>query len=272
LDRTHKQYIGGKQARPDSAYSLTVSTASGGSVEVARGNRKDIRNAVEAARVAQPGWASQTAHSRAQILYYLAENLSVARAEMIDAIAASNGNPEAEFEAAIERTMLYAAWADKYDGHVHTAPWKGVIYTLNEPIGVVSVVASPEAPLVGLLSLILPAVALGNTVVALPSEVNPLPAVELYRILEMSDVPAGVVNICTGLHSEMAPTLAGHDDIDAIWHFGSPEGAAEAEKLSIGNLKQTWVPHGPVNWAEFTGREVLRHACQVKNVWVPVGE
>ena len=111
---------------------------------------------------------------------------------------------------------------------------------------------------------------MGNTVVVLPSQTNPLPAVELYRILDCSDVPGGVVNIITGLHAEMMPTIAGHDDVDAAWDFG--EHGGETERLSIGNLKQTWLPHGAADWEAFEGREMLRRATQVKNVWVPVGE
>lgn len=266
LDRTHKQFIGGKQVRPDSGYSLRWETEGREPIEVARGNRKDVRNAVQAARQAQDAWAGTTAHGRAQVLYYLAENLAAARSELLRWVG------EDEFEASVERAMVYAAWADKYDGRVHTAPWRGVVYTLNEPIGVVGIVCPPERPLLALLSLALPAVAMGNAVVVLPSEPEPGPAVELYRILDYSDVPGGVFNLLTGLHAEMAPTLAGHDDVDAIWHFGDPEGAKEAERLSIGNLKQTWTATRSIEWETFVGPEILRRSTQVKNVWVPVGE
>lgn len=271
LDRTHKQYIGGKQVRPDSGYSLSLALPSG-TVDVARGNRKDIRNAVEAARAAQTGWAGSTASLRAQILYYLAENLSAQRDAMIAAIGETVGESEREFETSVRRLMACAAWADKFDGQVHTAPWKGVIYTLHEPVGVVGIICPASAPLLALLTLTGAALALGNAIVALPSEANPMPAVELYRILDASDVPGGVLNLCTGLHAEMAPTLAGHDDVDAIWHFGEVASIAESERLSIGNLKQTWTSADAIDWAHFDVREVLRHATQVKNVWVPVGE
>ncbi|MBX7132954.1 MAG: aldehyde dehydrogenase family protein [Fimbriimonadaceae bacterium] len=267
LDRTHKQYIGGKQARPDSGYSLTIKLRGGGTAEVARGNRKDIRNAVEAARMAQPAWAGLTAHGRAQILYYLAENLSAVRPEFLAAECSG-----AEFDHSVNTIITCAAWADKFDGQVHTAPWKGVVYTLNEALGVVGIVCPDDLPLLGLLTLVMPAIAMGNTVVVLPSEKNPLPAVELYRVLETSDIPGGVINICTGLHAEMSATLAGHDDVDAIWHFGSPDGQTEAERLSIGNLKQTWTPHQMPSSSAMFLREAMRRATQVKNVWVPVGE
>jgi aldehyde dehydrogenase (NAD+) len=272
VDRTHKQYIGGKQVRPDSGYSITLDLADGSKEEVARGNRKDVRNAVEAAKAAQPGWASTTGHARAQILYYLAENLSGIAEEMKQAVIRSGGN-EHEVEASIERCFSYAAWADKFEGQVHGTPFRGLTYTLNEPVGVIGIVCGEHAPLLGFMSLLLPAVAMGNTVIVIPSENGPLPAVELYRVIEVSDVPGGVINILTGLHSEMETILAEHDGVDAIWHFGSAEARAKAEKLSVGNLKQIWAPEPP-DWtdAHAEGEYFLRHATQVKNIWVPFGE
>jgi aldehyde dehydrogenase (NAD+) len=272
VDRTHKQYIGGQQARPDSGYSLTLKLADGSSENFARGNRKDIRNAAEAAQNAKSSWGSTTGHLRAQILYYLAENLAAAEREMERAVLRCGGAPS-EVQASIERAFTYAAWADKFDGQVHGTQLRGMTYTLNEPVGVVGVVCPDAAPLLGLMSLALPAVAMGNTVVLLPSESGPLPAVELYRLLEMSDVPSGVFNILTGLHSEMQSHLAQHDGVDALWHFGAPEDRTSAEKLSVGNLKQTWTAE-PFDWAssEAEGQYFLRHATQVKNIWVPFGE
>ncbi len=272
VDRTHKQYVGGKQARPDGGYSVTLNLQDGTQEEVARGNRKDVRNAVEAAKNAQPGWAAMTGHARAQILYYLAENLSGVAEDMKHAVSRSGGD-ENEVEASIERCFSYAAWADKFEGQVHGTPLRGLTYTLNEAIGVIGIVCDENAPLLGLMSLLLPAVAMGNTVVLIPSENSPLPAVELYRVLEASDVPSGVINILTGLHSEMEAVLAEHDGVDAIWHFGDAEARAKAEKLSVGNLKQTWTPEPP-DWADAVteGAYFLRHATQVKNIWVPFGE
>ena len=279
IDRTPKLYIGGKQTRPDSGYSLTVLDPAGRHLgEVGQGNRKDIRNAVEAARKAL-GWAHTTAHNRAQVLYYLAENLAARGEEFGRRIASLAGDgPAAEQEVAlaIERIYAYAAWADKYDGLVHHTPFRNVTLAMPEPIGVLGVVA-PEAPsLLGFLSTVLPAIAMGNTVVAVPSGRWPLPVTDLYQVMETSDLPAGVVNIVTGLPHELAPVLAAHDDVDGMWYFGTPEGGAEVERLSSGNMKRTWVDHGMRrDWTDALageGEEFLEQATQVKNIWVPYGE
>jgi aldehyde dehydrogenase (NAD+) len=279
IDRTPKLYIGGKQTRPDSGYSLTVLDAAGRHLgEVGQGNRKDIRNAVEAARKAL-GWAHSTAHNRAQVLYYLAENLAARGEEFGRRIASLTGDgPAAEQEVAlaIERIYTYAAWADKYDGLVHHTPFRNVTLAMPEPIGVLGVVA-PEAPsLLGFLSTVLPAIAMGNTVVAVPSGRWPLPVTDLYQVMDTSDLPAGVVNIVTGLPEELAPVLAAHDDVDGMWYFGTAEGGAEVERLSSGNMKRTWVDHGMRrDWTDAPageGEEFLEQATQVKNIWVPYGE
>jgi aldehyde dehydrogenase (NAD+) len=280
IDRTPKLYIGGAQARPDSGYSLPVLDVDGRQVgEVGRGNRKDVRNAVEAARKAS-GWARATAHARAQVLYYLAENLAARGEEFGRRIAALSGDaPGAEREVAlaIERIYTYAALADKYDGLVHHTPYRNVTLAMPEPVGVLGLVC-PESPsLLGFVSLVLPAIAMGNTVVAVPSTSAPLLATDFYQVLDTSDVPAGVVNIVTGAQSELAPVLAAHDDVDGIWYFGSAEGGdAEVERLSAGNMKRTWVEHGhPRDWSDPVrgeGEEFLEQATQVKNIWVPYGE
>jgi aldehyde dehydrogenase (NAD+) len=279
IDRTPKLYIGGKQARPDSGYSLPVLDAGGRAFgEVGHGNRKDIRNAVEAARKGL-GWARTTAHNRAQVLYYLAENLAVRGDEFIRRITALTGDEEGaaqEVALAIERIYAYAAWADKYDGLVHHTPFRNVTLAMPEPIGVLGVV-SPEWPsLLGVVSVVLPAIAMGNTVVAVPSTPAPLLATDFYQVLDTSDVPPGVVNIVTGVREELAAVLAAHDDVDGIWYFGSAEGGAEVERLSAGNMKRTWVDHGHArDWLDplrGEGEEFLEQATQVKNIWVPYGE
>ncbi|HJR33641.1 MAG TPA: aldehyde dehydrogenase family protein [Gemmatimonadales bacterium] len=279
IDRTPKLYIGGKQARPDGGYSLPVLDAAGSQVaSVGRGNRKDIRNAVEAAHKAAEGWSRATAHTRAQVLYYFAENLAAREREFAERLGALTGGPEAgsaaEVGAAIQRAFSYAAWADKYDGRVHATPFRNVTLAMNEPIGVLGLVCPVEAPLLGFLSLVLPAAAMGNTVVAVPSERWPLPATDLYQVFDTSDVPGGVINIVTGARKELAPVLAAHDDVDGIWFYGPRGEAAEVEKLSAGNMKRTWVTWDPVDWMgtlEGEGGEFLRQATQVKNIWVPYG-
>jgi len=278
IDRTAKLYIGGVQTRPDQGYSLTVEDSSGRPLdEVARANRKDARNAVEAALGAS--WARTTAHMRAQILYYLGENLAARREEFEQRLRTVAGlapdTAAREVEVSVERAFLYAAWADKWDGAVHRTPYRNVTLAMPEPLGVMAVVC-PEAPaLLGFISSVLPAVALGNAVVAVASERWPLPATDLYQVLDTSDVPAGVVNILTGIKDEIVPTLAAHDAVDGIWYFGSAEGSREVEHAAAGNLKRTWVDHGRgFDWLadDGAGPEFLRHASQIKNIWVPYGE
>ncbi|MCA1439258.1 aldehyde dehydrogenase family protein [Ensifer sp. IC4062] len=280
LDRTAKLFIGGKQARPDGNYSRPVLSSKGKVIgEVGEGNRKDIRNAVVAAQAAS-AWSSATAHNRAQILYYIAENLSGRAAEFADRISAMTGataaGAKAEIDAAIARLFSYGAWADKYEGVVHQPPLRGVALAMPEPQGVVGVVCPPEAPLLGFISLVAPLIAVGNRVVAVPSEQHPLVATDFYSVLETSDVPAGVINIVTGSAIELAKTLAAHNDVDALWAFGSPELSALVEKLSVGNLKRTFVDYGKaIDWMDRTAAEgpaFLRRAVDVKNIWIPYGE
>jgi aldehyde dehydrogenase (NAD+) len=277
IDRTAKLFIRGKQARPDQGLSLRVTGPDGRAIgEVGEGNRKDIRNAVEAAHAAA-SWGFSTAHNRAQILYYVAENLSARAVEFAERVAEQTGlEGGPEVEAAISRLFSYAAWADKYDGAVHGVPLRGLTVAIVEPIGVVGIACPDEAPLLGFVSLVAPTVAMGNTVVVIPSEKHPLSATDFYQILETSDVPAGVVNIVTGRRDVLSKTLAGHDDVDAMWYFGGAEGAKLVEAASAGNMKRTFTSHGrAVQWfdpLEGEGPEFLREATQVKNIWTPSGE
>jgi aldehyde dehydrogenase (NAD+) len=277
VDRTAKLFIGGKQARPDSGYSTRIVGADGRVLgEVGEGNRKDLRNAVEAAHGALAGWSRATGHNRAQILYYIAENLATRSAELAARVSAmTGGDGEAEVEASVQRLFTYGAWADKYDGQVHQVPLRGVALAMNEPMGVMGLVAPDGHPLLGLISLIGPAIAVGNTVVAIPSEKAPLAATDFYQVLETSDLPAGVVNIVTGAKDSLARTLAEHDDVDAIWYFGSREGVKAVELASAGNMKRTfaeWEPRAWMSAEEGEGRDFLREATQVKNIWIPYGE
>ena len=272
IDRTAKLYIGGKQTRPDGGYSREVWAGKKLLGLVPDGNRKDIRNAVEAARAAT-GWERQSAHGRAQVLYYLAENLQAQRARFIDALAPfSNAKAAAaEVQASVERLFDFAAWADKYDGAVHQPPMHGVTLALHEAVGNIAVIASDEAPLLGLIALIAPAIAMGNRVVAVPSSVQPLVAAELYQVLDTSDVPAGVVNLVTGDHDTLADTLAAHAEVDALWWpAATPAQCKRVEALSVSNLKRTWLGAGAAAALDDTG-SLLEQAVQVKNVWVPYG-
>jgi aldehyde dehydrogenase (NAD+) len=278
IDRTVKLYIGGKQARPDSGYSIGVLASDGRLLgEAPLGNRKDIRNAVEAARKAT-SWAKATAHNRAQVLYYSAENLSQRRDEIAHRLEAVVGEKQAkaEVELSIERIFSYAAWADKFDGAVHNPPFRNVAIAMNEAIGTVGVICPREAPLLGFLSLVMPALAVGNTVIAVPSEAYPLITSDLYQLFDTSDLPGGSLNIVTGHTSQLLKTLAEHDDVDAIWCFGDEASAATAKAMSVGNLKQVWTNEGrAIDWFDpklAEGRWFLEHATQVKNIWVPYGE
>lgn len=275
IDRTAKNYVGGKQARPDGGYVRAVYGPRGAFLgHVGEGNRKDIRNAVEAAQKAS-GWAKTSGHLKAQILYYIAENLSARAGEFAARLDAMQGGKSGakEVEASIARLFSYAAWADKYDGAVHNVPIRGVALAMNEPIGTLGLICPDEAPLLGLISLIAPAIAMGNTCTVVPSNAHPLAATDFYQVLETSDLPSGVVNIVTGSHADLSKTLADHADVDSIWYFGSADLSGSIEKASAFNLKRTWVNNGRArDWGTAEGQEFLRHATDVKNIWIPYGE
>ena len=279
VDRTAKHFIGGKQVRADGGYSRVVRAPDGTVVgEVAEGERKDIRDAVAAARAAQD-WTRTSAHNRAQVLYFVAENLAVRADEFARRLTGRTGvsadDAAAQVEASISRLFSYAAWADKFDGAVHTPPLRGVALAMNEALGVIGIVCPDDAPLLSFVSLIAPALAMGNRVVAVPSERCPLAATDFYQIVETSDVPAGALNIVTGARATLAETLAKHDDVDALWCFGDARDSALVERLSVGNLKRTFVNHGRrVDWLDPSseGPVWLRQAVQVKNIWIPYGD
>jgi aldehyde dehydrogenase (NAD+) len=280
VDRTAKLYLGGRQVRPDGGYSRPVAGTDGTLLGfVGDGNRKDLRDAVEAARAAS-AWSAASGHARAQILYFLAENLEVRAGEFADRLVAATGlrKPRArrEVAAGVERLFTYAAWADKYDGRVHNPPLRGLALAMNEPLGVLGIVCPDEAPLLAFLSLVAPAVAMGNRVVVVPSERHPLSATDFYQVLDTSDVPGGVVNIVTGARDALAEVLAGHDGVEGIWYVGPAAGSELVERAAAADLKRTWVNHGKRrDWYDPTqaeGPEFLRQATQVKNVWVPYGE
>lgn len=279
IDRTAKLYVGGKQARPDGGYSRPIVSPSGALVgEVGDGNRKDIRNAVEAARKAT-GWATTAEHSRAQILYYIAENLDARAGEFADRLAAMTGKRKQdtarEVAASVSRLFSYGAWADKFEGAVHKPPLRGVALAMNEPLGVLGIACPEEHGLLGFVSTFAPAIAMGNRVVVLPSSRQALAATDFYQVLETSDVPDGVVNIVTGDRDALALELAKHEEVDGIWYFGGRDAAAKIEKASTGNLKQVWAETVQRDWYDARqgeGREFLSRAVQVKNIWVPYGE
>jgi aldehyde dehydrogenase (NAD+) len=279
IDRTAKLYINGKQVRPDGAYSMPVANAKGKFVgEVGLGNRKDIRDAVAAARACKT-WPEATAYNRSQVLYFLAENLSIRAdefaARLTSLAGASAKAARAEVELSIERLFEFAGLADKFEGRAHQPPARVVTLALHEPVGVIGMVCQEEQPLLGFVSMVAPALAMGNTVVAVPSERYPLIATDLYQVIEYSDLPAGAINIVTGRAAELAAVLAKHDDVDGLWLVAEAETCKKAEAESIGNLKRMWTSNGrAIDWAQpaAAGEAFLRRAIEVKNVWVPYGD
>jgi aldehyde dehydrogenase (NAD+) len=280
IDRSAKHYIGGKQVRPDDGASVPVLTHNGTFAgRVAHGSRKDIRDAVEAA-FAAAAWSKTTAHNRAQILFYIAENLSVREDEfarrIVDLTGVGAKKARTEVEASIARLFTYAAWADKFEGPVHAPPQRSLALAVNEPIGVIGIACPDPLPLLALISLVAPAIAMGNRCIVVPSERYPLVATDFYQVIETSDVPAGVINIVTGPRDELAQVLAKHDQVEALWYHGTPEGSSKIEALSAANLKRTWVNHGKArDWLSPTrgeGRQFLREVCQVKNIWLTYGD
>jgi aldehyde dehydrogenase (NAD+) len=279
IDRTPKLFIGGRQARPDSGYSYPVLDRKGRLAgEAGLGNRKDIREAVSAARAAK-GWTEATAFNRAQVLYYLAENLSARANEFAARLSSLTGASaraaRAEVDLSIERLFLYAGMADKFEGRAHQPPMRAVTLALNEPVGVIGIVCPDDAPLLGLVSLLAPALAMGNSVVVVPSPRWPLLATDLYQVFETSDLPAGAVNIVTGKAAELAAVLAKHDDVDGLWVVADAATCAAAEAQSAGNLKRVWTTNGrTLDWTAegAAGEAFLARAVEVKNVWVPYGD
>lgn len=279
IDRTYKLYIGGKQVRPDGGYSIRIVDCNGVAMgEVPAGNRKDIRNAVEAAHGCSQ-WANMTGHARSQILYYIAENLYQRRDEFALSLTRATGQTMedalTEVDISISRLYTYGAWADKYDGRVHSTVQRYVTMAMHERLGVMAVICPSERPLLSFISTVIPALCMGNCVVAVPSEVYPTLALELYQILETSDLPGGSLNIITGDVQDLTKELAGHADVDGIWYFGSREGAIQVETLSADNLKRTWVHEDQYrDWLDAgqgEGIEFLQHATEVKNIWIPYG-
>ncbi|KEJ90374.1 aldehyde dehydrogenase family protein [Sulfitobacter donghicola] len=275
IDRTAKLYIGGKQARPDSGYSAQVWAKNGVLLGHApQASRKDVRNAVEAAHAAK-GWSKTTGHLRAQILYFIAENLTARAEEFAHRLDQMQGGKTGakEVEAAVQSLFTYAAWADKYDGQVHGVPIRGVAMAMKEPVGVIGALCSAAAPLAGLVGAMAPAIAMGNRVILSASEPFPLAATDFSQVLETSDVPAGVVNILTGPQGDVADAMARHMDIDAVWSFGDPDLDQVVEAGSASNLKRTWVQNGKaIDWATPPAKTFLSQATEIKNIWVPYGE
>ncbi|MGZ4593631.1 MAG: aldehyde dehydrogenase family protein [Actinomycetes bacterium] len=279
--KTYKLYIGGKFPRSESGRSYEVTDSKGTFLaNAAMGSRKDARDAVVAARKAFPGWSAATAYNRGQVLYRVAELLEGRRAQFVDEVAAGEGlsarKAEAVVDEAIDRWVWYAGWSDKVAAvHGSSNPVAGPYFDFSvpEPTGVVAVLAPQNSSLLGLVSVIAPAIVTGNTVVVLASEHAPLPAVSLSEVLATSDVPGGVVNVLTGRTAEVAPWLASHMDVNAIDLAGAPDQALELEIASADNLKRVVRPDAArdADWTATPGLERLLAYLETKTVWHPVG-
>jgi acyl-CoA reductase-like NAD-dependent aldehyde dehydrogenase len=266
--KTYKLYIGGAFPRSESGRSYPVTAPSGEVVHAAQASRKDVRDAVVAARAAVGKWSTATAYNRGQILYRIAEMLE-GRREQFAAYTSSS-----EVDAAIDRWVHYAGWADKYAQVVGgTNPVAGPYFTfsLPEPSGVVGVLAPQESSLLGLVSVLAPVITTGNTAVVVASQDHPLPAISLAEVLATSDLPGGVVNLLTGFTGELAPWLAGHRDVNALDLTGAAPGArADLQASAAENVKRVFVPRDE-NWAAPPGLARLNAFVETKTVWHPIG-
>jgi aldehyde dehydrogenase (NAD+) len=268
VDRTAKLYIGGKQTRPDSGYSQAVFGAKGlllGHAPMA--SRKDIRNAIQAQ--AACGWGKISGHLRAQILYYIAENLTAQATGFAARLDAMTGTTTgaSEVDAAVDILFTYAAWADKFEGRAKSVPIRGVALAMREPVGRIAALCPDAAPLLGLVMPMAAALSTGNTITLCASQPFPLAATDFYHIIEASDVPAGAVNILTGSQADLAPHLGAHMDIDSVWCL-SGEGATQAVKAKASsNIKRVWTGAAPEDHLSW-----LDAGTEIKTIWIPYGE
>ncbi|XP_065668429.1 aldehyde dehydrogenase family 16 member A1 isoform X1 [Hydra vulgaris] len=279
IDQTLKLYIGGKQVRPDSNYSRPILNCSCVIGQVGESNCKDVRDAVEVAHSAQEGWSKRTGHNKAQIIYYIAENLELRKEEFIDCLckstSCSKDEAQKEVDISLQRLFFWAAYADKYGGNVQETQYYGTVLRVNEPVGVIGIACPDESPFLSFISLMAPAIARGNAIIIVPSEKFPLPALSLYQVLDTSDLPGGVVNILTGSRDHISKILTEHQNVNGIWYFGSKEGSHFVEYTSTVNVKRTWVNYGLArDWTDKfqgCGEEFLIHSVESKNVWIPMG-
>jgi acyl-CoA reductase-like NAD-dependent aldehyde dehydrogenase len=278
VKRTAKLYIGGDFPRSESGRSYEVSSHDGRLLAwAARASRKDLRDAVKAARSAQPGWAGKTASNRGQILYRVAELMEGRRAQFESELAdAGAADPARGVDAAIDRWVWYAGWADKIAqvlGGTNPVAGPYFNFTIPEPTGVVGVVAPQDQSLLGFVSRLAPAIVSGNTAIVIASERTPLPAVSLTEVLATSDVPGGVVNVLTGLTRELVPWLAGHMDVNAMDVTGVPDDMlTQVEELATENMKRmTRAPSADVFDAEAQSPYEVTALMEMKTVWHPIG-
>ncbi|MCX6950170.1 MAG: aldehyde dehydrogenase family protein [Opitutae bacterium] len=282
ITKTPKVYVGGAFIRSESARTFPLRDAAGNFVaNIPQCSRKDLRNAVEAAAKAGPGWAKRTAYNRGQIIYRLGEMVEARRTELAAALRLGGATATAatkEVSATIDRLIYYAGWADKYEqvlGSVNPVAAPYFNFTVSEPMGIIGLLAPPEAPLLALISLLAPAITSGNTVVALASSARPYPAIILGEMLATSDLPSGVVNLLTGLRAELIPTFATHAHFRAL---GGVANKAEQTALKLGAAESVkrvklFAAEAPINWfsSEQQNVDALRAYLEFKTVWHPIG-
>ena len=281
IDRTPKLYIGGKQKRPDGGYSFPVYAANGKDFicDVARSNRKDVRNCVEIA--AKTVEKQLTNFNRSQILYYLAENLEQREKSIVDLLVSlrgvSSNIAKHVFSLACERIFYYASMADKFEGQIHNPPMRGLTLAVKENLGVLAIILSDHDPLLSLVTCMSAAFATGNAQILLPGQKTSLLATELYQVLDTSDVPGGYINILTAKDNELNATLSKHENIDGIWYFGNSQSSrTDIIKNSTSNIKRYWSPSEKnIDWTNTSKTfldEFLYQSTQIKNIWIPYGE
>jgi aldehyde dehydrogenase (NAD+) len=281
ITKTPKVYIGGAFVRSESARTFKISGADGAFfANIPQCTRKDVRNAVEAAAKAAPGWARRTAYNRAQILYRLAEMLEARSDELVGSLVrfgARKGDAVRGMSVAVDRIIHYAGWADKYEGllgSVNPVASPHFNFTVTEPMGVVGVIAPDVPPLLGLLSMIAPVIASGNTVVALGSETMPYPVILLGEMLATSDLPGGVVNLLTGFRRELLPTFATHAHLRAIYAAVDGDDRKALRLGAAASVKRVrFVDKAAANWVSDSaqGLEAIRDFVELKTTWHPIG-
>ena len=282
ITKTPKVYVGGAFIRSESARVFPIKDAVGNFfANIPQCTRKDLRNAVEAAAKAGPGWAKRTAYNRGQILYRLGEMLEARAAEMTDAIqlgGATRAAAAREVAATVDRLIYYAGWADKYEqllGNVNPVASPHFNFTVTEPMGIVGILTPDDAPLLALVSLFAPAITSGNTVVALASSTQPYPAIVFGEMLATSDLPGGVVNLLTGFRKELVPTFATHTHLRALSGVASAEDRKTLKLGAAESIKRVFLrsAEAPIDWFADSAQSLyaLRDTLEYKTTWHPIG-
>ncbi len=281
VNKTYKLYIGGAFPRSESGRSCIVNSADGNFLaNVAWGSRKDVRDAVVAARGALAGWSGATAYLRGQVIYRIGEMLEDRRAQFVSAVRQSEGvdkdTARGIVDAAIDRIVWYAGWSDKVAqiaGSSNPVAGPYFDFSIPEPTGVVGILAPQDSSFIGLVSVLAPAITTGNTTIVVASDARPLPAVTLAEVLATSDLPGGVVNILTGHVAELAPVMAQHRDVDALDLAGAPADlAAELERQAATNVKRVLrPPKGKTDWFALPTPRRMLSFIETKTVWHPIG-